>query len=154
VFVGVTTTEFSTMLRQAGAERAGIYFATGSALNANAGRVSFTYGLHGPSTAVDTACSSSLVALHLACQSLRAGECDLAISGGVNALLSPETMYLLVTLGLLGSGGGCKTFDASADGFVRAEGCGMVALRRLEDARAFGDPIFAIIRGSASNSDG
>ena len=110
--------------------------------------------LHGPSIAVDTACSSSLVALHLACQGLRLGECDLALAGGVNLILTPELNINFSKARMMARDGRCKTFDAAADGYVRGEGGGMVVLRRLRDAHADGDRILAVVRGSAVNQDG
>ena len=104
--------------------------------------------------AVDTACSSSLVAVHLACQSLRSGESDLALAGGVNLLLLPGDDVALSRARMLSPDGRCKTFDAAADGYVRGEGCGMVVLRRLSDALGAGDEVLAVIRGSAVNQDG
>src|SRR4029434_5578766 len=104
------------------------------ALSVAAGRISYLLGLNGPSMAVDTACSSSLVAVHLAVQSLRAQECDIARSGGVNLMLSPMSTIAISELRMMAPDGHCKTFDASADGFVRSEGCGMVVLKRLSDA--------------------
>jgi acyl transferase domain-containing protein len=131
-----------------------VYSATGGALNAVPGRVAYTLGLQGPSMAIDTACSSSLVALHEACVSLRLGESDLALAGGVNVLLLPEAFVCFDAWGMMAPDGRCKTFDAAADGFVRGEGCGMVVLKRLSDAVADRDPILAVIRGSAVNQDG
>jgi acyl transferase domain-containing protein/acyl carrier protein len=119
-----------------------------------ANRLSYLLNLQGPSVAVDTACSSSLVAIHLACQSLRNRDSNLALAGGVNAILSPETTISLAKWGLMAPDGRCKTFDARANGFVRSEGCGVVVLKRLADALADGDPIWAVIRGSAVNQDG
>jgi 3-oxoacyl-(acyl-carrier-protein) synthase/SAM-dependent methyltransferase/acyl carrier protein len=130
------------------------YTATGNVFSVAAGRISYALGLVGPSVALDTACSGSLVALHLACQSLRAGECRMALAGGVNLILSPEVSVNLSKSRMLARDGRCKTFDAAADGYVRAEGCGMVVLKRLSDAEADGDRILAIIRGSAVNQDG
>lgn len=104
--------------------------------------------------AVDTACSSSLVSLHLACQSLRTGECDLALAGGVSLMLSPINDVALSQMQALSPDGRCKTFDASADGYGRGEGGGMVVLKRLGDAKAAGDEILAVIQGSAVNHDG
>src|SRR5690606_14985045 len=103
---------------------------------------------------VDTACSSSLTAIHLAVQSLRRGECRLALAGGVNTILSPTTSVTLSKARMMAADGRCKTFDARADGFVRGEGCGIVVLKRLADAEADGDSILAVIRGSAMNQDG
>src|SRR6201999_4192001 len=101
-----------------------------------------------------TACSSSLVAVHLACQSLRTGESALALAGGVNVVLLPDAMILFSKWGMLAPDGACKTFDARADGFVRAEGCAVIAIKRLADALRDGNPVLAVIRGSAVNSDG
>ena len=111
-------------------------------------------GLNGPAMAVDTACSSSLVAVHLACQSLRGRECDFALAGGVNVLLTPEPFICLAKWGMMAPDGRCKTFDERADGFVRGEGCGMIVLKRLSDALTAGDRVLALIRGTAVNQDG
>lgn len=119
-----------------------------------AGRISYLFGFHGPALHLDTACSSSLVAVHLACHSLRSRESDVAFAGGVNLMLSPEMSIALSELQALSPSGRCRTFDAAADGYVRGEGCGVVALMRLSDARAQGRPIRAVIRGSAVNHDG
>jgi natural product biosynthesis luciferase-like monooxygenase protein len=119
-----------------------------------ANRLSYFLNLRGPSLAIDTACSSSLVAVHLACQSLRSGECNLALTGGVSLRLSPEESIALSLKGMLSPEGRCKTFDASANGFVRGEGCGIVVLKRLNDALKDRDNILAIIRGSAVNHNG
>ena len=154
VYVGITTTDYARHLDLGSAGGSDVYAATGNALNAAAGRIAFVLGLQGPCMAIDTACSSSLVAVHEACQALRAGECDLALAGGVNVMLSPVASILFSKWGMLAIDGRCKAFDAAADGFVRGEGCGMVALRRLSDAEANGDTILAVIRGSAVNSDG
>lgn len=154
VFVGITTSDYGQLTRAGGVEQMDVYSATGSALNAAAGRISFTLGLQGPCASVDTACSSSLVAVHLACQSLRAGDSNLALAGGVNVVLSPDAMVLFSKWGMMAPDGRCKTFDAAADGFVRSEGCAMIVLKRLPDALEAGDPILAVIRGTAVNSDG
>ncbi|MGH3580787.1 MAG: type I polyketide synthase, partial [Mycobacterium sp.] len=111
-------------------------------------------GLHGPAVTVDTACSSSLVAIHQACQALLLDECDLALAGGANVLLSPATMITFSQSRMLAADGKCKTFDASADGYVRGEGCGVIVIKRLQDALRDGDRIRAVIRGSAVNQDG
>jgi acyl transferase domain-containing protein/acyl carrier protein len=154
VFIGITASDYGELLRQDASTEPDVYVATGSVLNAAAGRVSFTFGFQGPSVAVDTACSSSLVALHLACQSLRNGETNLALAGGVNVILTPEAMVLFSRWGAMAPDGHCKTFDAAADGFVRSEGCAVIALKRLADALADRSPILAVIRSSAVNSDG
>jgi len=130
------------------------YIATGSAGSFLCGRLSYQLGLQGPSLAVDTACSSSLVALHAACQSLMLGQCDRAIVGGVNYMASPKTFVLTCKLRALSPHGYSHAFDASADGYVRGEGCGVVTLRRLADAQRDGDPILAVIRGSAVGHNG
>jgi acyl transferase domain-containing protein len=130
------------------------YCGTGIALNVAAGRISYTFGLQGPNMPVDTACSSSLVAPHLAIQCLRTRQCDLAIAGGVNLLIAPELTVYFCKLRALSRNGRCKTFDASADGYVRGEGCGLIVLKRLSDALADGDRVVAVLRGSAINHDG
>ena len=130
------------------------HYGTGNTGCIVANRVSYTLDLQGPSVAVDTACSSSLVALHLACRSLRAGDCDVAIAGGVNAILTPENHVYFSQARAMAADGRCKTFDSRADGFVRGEGAGAVVLKKLSRAIADGDRIYAIVRGSAVNQDG
>nr|MDT0659519.1 polyketide synthase [Micromonospora sp. DSM 115978] len=130
------------------------YLAVGSAWNFAANRVSYTLGLQGPSLVVDTACSASLVAVHLACQALRTQETDTAIAGGANLILSPDAMIALSKGRMLSPTGRCHTFDQHADGYVRGEGCGIIVLKRLTDAQAAEDQIWAVIRGSAVNQDG
>jgi acyl transferase domain-containing protein len=130
VFVGITTNDYVQLAKAAAREQLDVYSATGGALNAAAGRVAYTLGLQGPCMAIDTACSSSLVALHQACQSLRSGESTMALAGGVNLLLLPEAFICFERWGMMAADGRCKTFDAAADGFVRAEGCGMLVLKR------------------------
>ena len=155
VFTGATMSDYLRLLMdRLSSEELDAYLVSGNALNAIPGRVSFTLGLQGPSLAIDTACSSSLVAVDRACRSLRDGECRLAIAGGVNAVLVPETLLSLARWGMLAPDGRCKTFDASANGFVRAEGCGVLLLKRQSHALADGDRILALIRGSAVNQDG
>jgi acyl transferase domain-containing protein/acyl carrier protein len=153
VFVGLSTTDYAQLIHDSGAPP-DVYIATGNAHNAVAGRLSFLLGLQGPSMAIDTACSSSLVAVHLACQSLRNGECRVALAGGVNVLLSERPFRCFADWGMVAPDGRCKTFDAAANGFVRSEGCGMLVLKRLQDALADGDSVLAVIRGSAVNQDG
>ncbi len=130
------------------------YFGIGSAASIASGRLPYLLDLHGPALAIDTACSSSLVATHLACQSLRQNESQLALVGGVNMVLLPENMVNACKMQMLAPDGRCKTFDASADGFVMGEGCGFVVLKRLSEAEADHDTILAVIRGSAVNQDG
>ncbi|NCC49804.1 MAG: polyketide synthase [Spartobacteria bacterium] len=127
---------------------------TGNSNSVLAGRLSFHYGFTGPSWVVDTSCSSSLVALHQACQSLRAGECSMAIAGGVNLIMHPTRMVALCRARILSPDGRCKTFDAAADGYGRGEGCGVVVLKRLSDAQRAGDVIQAVVPGSAVNHNG
>ncbi|MDV3347374.1 SDR family NAD(P)-dependent oxidoreductase [Leptothoe sp. LEGE 181152] len=152
VFIGISTHDYTRLLEQAG--EVGPYFGTGNAFSTAAGRLSYSLGLTGPSVAIDTACSSSLVAVHNACQSLRLGECEQALAGGVNLILTAENSIALSEAQMLTPDGKCKTFDADANGYVRGEGCGVILLKRLSDALKDGDPIHAIIRGSAVNQDG
>ncbi|WP_102417082.1 type I polyketide synthase [Mycobacterium sp. 4858] len=154
IFVGVAANEYSHLLSRDSVESIEAHFITGNALNAIAGRVAFALGLEGPAVAVDTACSSSLVAVHQACQALHSGDCDLALAGGVNVLLSPASIVAASRARMLSPDGRCKTFDAAADGYVRSEGCGILVLKRLSDAQRSGDRICAVIRGSAVNQDG
>ncbi|MBE9216664.1 SDR family NAD(P)-dependent oxidoreductase [Plectonema cf. radiosum LEGE 06105] len=154
VFVGISSNDYSQQLLTREVTEIDAYLATGNSHSTAAGRLSYTLGLTGPSIAVDTACSSSLVAVHLACQSLRNQECDTALVGGVNRLISPEFSINFSKARMLAADGRCKTFDAAADGFVRAEGCGIIILKRLADAVTDKNPILALIRGSAVNQDG
>ncbi|NUQ65793.1 MAG: acyltransferase domain-containing protein, partial [Pirellulales bacterium] len=153
VFVGISTNDY----RQAFAARTSEvdpYWSTGNAGSIAANRLSYFFDLRGPSIAIDTACSSSLVAVHLAAGSLRNGECDVALAGGVNAILTPDISFSFAKGGGLAPDGRCKAFDSRADGIVRSEGVGIVVLKRLSDAMADGDSIYAVIRGSAVNQDG
>lgn len=127
---------------------------TGSLHSVLVNRLSYLLDLRGPSVSVDTACSSSLVAIHLACQSLRHGECDVALAGGVSLMVTDAAMITLSKVGFMAPDGRCKTFDASANGFGRGEGCSVIILKRLADAMADGDRVLAVIRGSAVNQDG
>src|SRR5271165_607256 len=154
VFVGITASEYARLATESDSGNLDVYAMTGGALSVAAGRLSYVFGLNGPTMAVDTACSSSLVAVHLACQSLRARECELALAGGVNLLLAPQAFVGLSKWGMMAPDGRCKTFDARADGFVRVEGCGIIALKRLSDARIAGDRVLALICGTAVNHDG
>jgi acyl transferase domain-containing protein/D-arabinose 1-dehydrogenase-like Zn-dependent alcohol dehydrogenase/acyl carrier protein len=154
IFVGVGANEYAHLLSSESVDKLEPYFITGNALNAISGRVAFVLGLEGPAVAVDTACSSALVAVHQACQALHSGDCDLALAGGVNVLLSPVTVIAASRARMLSPVGRCKTFDASADGYVRSEGCGILVLKRLSDAVRDGDRVCAVIPSSAVNQDG
>jgi acyl transferase domain-containing protein/NADPH:quinone reductase-like Zn-dependent oxidoreductase/acyl carrier protein len=127
---------------------------TGTLHSVLANRLSYLLDLRGPSLSIDTACSASLVAVHLACQSLRMGESDIAITGGVSLMIAPELLVSMSKVGFMAPDGRCKAFDAAADGFARGEGCSVVVLKRLSDAIADRDRILAVIRGSAVNQDG
>nr|VFJ72080.1 MAG: Acyl transferase domain-containing protein [Candidatus Kentron sp. FW] len=154
IFVGVSESEYGMMVFSGRPEDFTAYMGTGAGVCFTAGRLSYVLGLQGPTLALDTACSSSLVSLHLACQSLRSAECKLALAGGVYLNLSPEGTVLLSRLQALSPGGRCKTFDASADGYARGEGCGIVVLKRLSDAISDKNNVLAVIRGSAIIHDG
>ncbi|MGA2217107.1 MAG: beta-ketoacyl synthase N-terminal-like domain-containing protein, partial [Terracidiphilus sp.] len=156
VFVGImNNNDFVSVKRTAtDPSRLDAHDSTGQATSAAAGRLSYALGFQGPSMAVDTACSSSLVAIHLACQSLRSGECRIAVAGGVNVIIAPEITISFCKTRMLSPTGRCRTFDARADGYVRGEGCGMIVLKRLSDAIGDKDNILAIVRGSAVNQDG
>jgi acyl transferase domain-containing protein/surfactin synthase thioesterase subunit/acyl carrier protein len=155
VFVGISGNDYQQVLKGSGSVAdIDAYLGTGNAFSIAANRLSYFFDFRGPSLAIDTACSSSLVAVHLACQSLRSGESDLALAGGVNLLLRPEVTMIFSQARMMSPDGRCKTFDARADGYVRAEGCGIAVLKRLADAVRDGDRILATIRGSATNQDG
>jgi len=154
IFAGVSSNDYSQYLAGRAKNEIDAYLATGNAHSVIAGRLSYSLGFTGPSLVVDTACSSSLVAVHLACQSLRNQECEMAIAGGVNRILAPEFSINFSKAHMLSPNGRCKTFDASADGFARGEGCGAIVLKRLSDAVAQGDNILALVRGAAVNQDG
>ena len=127
------------------AEELSAYSLQGTALNAGAGRLAYFYGFSGPAVAIDSACSSSLVAIDRACRSLRDGESGLALAAGVNLIASAESFIISSQWGMLSPRGVCAAFDESADGFVRGEGCGVLLLKRLREARAAGDRIFGLI---------
>ncbi len=154
VFVGLTTYDYALACGKLPLEDIDPHIPFGNAMNFAAGRLSYFLGVHGPAVALDTACSSSLVTVHLACQSLRRRESDQALAAGVNLILSPENSIATSRWGMLAPDGRCKTFDASADGYVRSEGCGVVVLKRLGDAVRDGDRVLAVVRGSAVNQDG
>ena len=153
VFVGLSGFD-QALLTTRRPERLDAYFTSGNTLNMAAGRLSHVLGLTGPSMVVDTACSSSLVAVHLACQSLRLGECELALASGVSLMIAPEPTIGACKSQMLSPSRGCRVFDAAADGYVRGEGCGVVVLKPLPRALADGDRVLAVIRGSAVNQDG
>ena len=154
VFVGLCNSDYPQRRLQHQSEQIDAYFAQGASHAVAAGRISYFLGLRGPSIAIDTACSSSLVAIHQACQSLRLGETDLVLAGGVNLLFMPEVTMALSRAQMMAPDGRCKTFSAAANGFVRSDGCGIVTLKRLEDAQRDKDRIIAVIRGTATNQDG
>lgn len=155
VFIGISTSNYvHQRAASSNYESMDIYDVTGNTPSTAAGRISYAFDLIGPSMAIDTACSSSLVAVHLACNSLRNNESDLVIAGGVNVILRPNAHVIFSKMGALSLEGKCKTFDAGADGFVRSEGCGIVLLKRLNDAKRDGDNILGIIKGTAINQDG
>ncbi|MDG4666922.1 type I polyketide synthase [Mycobacterium sp. 236(2023)] len=153
VFVGACLGEYGVMAAKDLAE-VNAYSGTGGALSIIANRVSYYFDWRGPSVALDTACSSSLVAIHLACQSLRTGDSDVAVAGGVNVILSPAVTRSFDQAEAMSQSGRCHAFDARADGFVRGEGCGVAVLKRLSDAIRDGDRVLAVVRGSAVNQDG
>jgi len=153
VFIGICLSDYERLLFE-DASAVNSNSCTGTYRSVASGRVSYLLDLRGPSVSVDTACSSSLTAVHAACQSLRSGESDLALTGGVTLHLRPEHYVGLAKLGMLAPDGRCKAFDARADGFVPSEGCGLLVLKRLSDALADGDRTYAVIRGSAANQDG
>ena len=155
VFIGCSTDDYQMAINSLNAPgSANIYTGIGNSRSVLAGRISYVLGLQGPSIQLDTACSSSLVTLHLACQSLRSGESNLALAGGVNLILHPLNMVTRSRLRAVAADGRCKTFDATADGYGQGEGCGIIVLKRLSDAQAAGDKVLAMIRGSAVNHDG
>lgn len=155
VFVGLSNLEYGNLDGSpAGLLRSDAYSNTGAAMSLAANRISYSFDLHGPSFVVDTACSSALIAVHSACQSLWDGECTTALAGGVNALLRPHAWVGMSRLAMLSPDAQCKAFDASANGFVRSEGAGLVYLKPLAAAVRDRDRIYAVIRGTASNQDG
>ncbi|MBF0518245.1 MAG: amino acid adenylation domain-containing protein, partial [Nitrospirae bacterium] len=155
VFIGMVNNDYaSAHLRCGDLSKIDSYSITGIAASTAAGRISYAYGFEGPSVAIDTACSSSLVAIHMACQSLKTGESDMALAGGVHLNLTPEGFIGFCRIKILSPDGRCRSFDAKADGMSKGEGCGIVVLKRLSDALANGDRVIAVIKGSAINQDG
>jgi acyl transferase domain-containing protein/NADPH:quinone reductase-like Zn-dependent oxidoreductase/SAM-dependent methyltransferase/acyl carrier protein len=155
VFVGISHNDYQG-LQHTATDRVGIsaHTPTGSAHSIAANRISYCLNLTGPSIAMDTACSSALTAVHVACEHILDGRCKTAMAGGVTVMITPDGFIGFSQAGMLSPEGKCKAFDATANGFVRGEGAGMVLLKRLSDAIADGDPIHAVIMGSAVNSDG
>lgn len=154
VFVGVSSTDYVRLVSASAQQKSTICDNTGGSSSIIANRISYFLDIQGPSIVIDTACSSSLVAVHLACRSLSTWDCDIALVGGTNVLISPEPWGGFREAGILSQTGCCHAFDKSADGMVRGEGCGVIVLQRLSDARLEGRRILAILTGSAVNQDG
>lgn len=154
VFVGVSSTDYVRLVSASAQQKSTIWDNTGGSSSIIANRISYFLDIQGPPIVIDTACSSSLVAVHLACRSLSTWDCDIALVGGTNVLISPEPWGGFREAGMLSQTGCCHAFDKSADGMVRGEGCGVIVLQRLSDARLEGRRILAILTGSAVNQDG
>jgi acyl transferase domain-containing protein/acyl carrier protein len=154
VYVGASSIDYAFEMDQLAPAELDGHLASGVTFFPLSGRLSYFLGWHGPCMTVDTACASGLTAIHLAVKGLRSGECEIALAGGVNALHHPRTQVIFSAAGMLAEDGRCKTFDDAADGYARAEGCGMLVLKRLSDARRDGDTVLALIRGSAVGQDG
>ncbi|WP_454561930.1 type I polyketide synthase [Mycobacterium haemophilum] len=154
IFMGLSWRDYDRIAVRDRPENLDAYAGLGNTPSIAAGRLAHVLDVNGPVTLIDTACSSSLVAVHQAVRSLRARECQTAFAGGVNLVLSPFSTIFCCKIRALSPDGRCKTFDASADGYGRAEGCGVVLLKRLSDAQRDGDTVHAVIRGSAVNHDG
>lgn len=154
VFVGVSSTDYVRLVSASAQQKSTIWDNTGGSSSIIANRISYFLDIQGPSIVIDTACSSSLVAVHLACRSLSTWDCDIALVGGTNVLIPPEPWGGFREAGILSQTGCCHAFDKSADGMVRGEGCGVIVLQRLSDARLEGRRILAILTGSAVNQDG
>lgn len=154
VFVGVSSTDYVRLVSASAQQKSTIWDNTGGSSSIIANRISYFLDIQGPSIVIDTACSSSLVAVHLGCRSLSTWDCDIALVGGTNVLISPEPWGGFREAGILSQTGCCHAFDKSADGMVRGEGCGVIVLQRLSDARLEGRRILAILTGSAVNQDG
>ena len=150
VYVGLGVSEYRDLVVAGGLDDSYI----GNAPSVAIGRIAFALGLMGPAVPLDMTCASSLAAVHQAAAALRRGEVDLALTGGVHAVLSPPISKFMADFGMLAPSGRCRTFDANADGYVRGEGCGMVVMKRLSDAEADGDRIWGVVQGSAVNQNG
>ena len=150
VYAGIGSSEYRDIIAASGQDDSFL----GTAPSVAAGRIAFALGLEGPAMPVDMACASSLAAVHQASVALMRGEVDLALASGVNAILSQSFVRFHNEMGMLSKAGQCNAFDTAADGFVRSEGCGVVVLKRLSEAEAAGDRIWAIIKGSAINQNG
>ena len=154
IFIGITNSEYADLVKNYSPESVDAYFGTGNVNAMAAGRLAYFYDWRGPAISIDTACSSSLVAIHMACRSLLHHECNLAVAGGIHLLLDDKRFIAYRHAGMLSPTHRCKTFDDTADGYVRSEGGAVFVLKRLQDALNDGDPIQAVIRGSAINQDG
>ncbi|WP_132992773.1 polyketide synthase Pks13 [Gordonia zhaorongruii] len=157
VFMGTSTNDYqmlATLGLGEGASETAAYALTGTATSIIANRVSYFFDFHGPSMAIDTACSSSLVAVHEAVRSLRSGDSDVAVAGGVNMLITPAATLGFDQIGAMAPNGRIKAFSSDADGMIRSEGGGVFVLKRMSDARRDGDTVLAVVAGSAVNSDG
>ncbi len=157
VYGGISNSDYRMIIMEssdASEPAASLYSVSGTSYNTAIGRVAYALGFQGPAIAIDTACSSSLVAVHQAVTALQQSEADLALAGGVHTILSSRLLELRGNAGMLAPDGQCKTFDASANGYVRGEGCGILVLKRLGEAERDGDRIWGVIRGSALNQDG
>ncbi|QUI33663.1 SDR family oxidoreductase [Streptomyces alfalfae] len=154
VYIGASSIDYALELDSLPYEELDGLLASGITMFPLSGRLSYFLGWRGPSMSIDTACSSSLAALHVAVQGLRSGETDIALCGGVNALHHPRIPVMFSNAQMLSPDGRCKTFDESADGYARAEGCGIVVLKRLSDATRDGDTVLALVRGTAVGQDG
>ncbi|MDG4765029.1 type I polyketide synthase [Solwaraspora sp. WMMD406] len=154
VYLGISSMDYTIEVDRLDPTELTSHIAAGTAHSAMSGRLSYFLGWRGPCMSIDTACSSSLVALHVAVQGLRRRECDIALAGGVNAVHHPRNHVVFSQANMLAADGRCKTFDDKADGYSRSEGCGVIVLKRLSDAKRDGDTILALVRGSSVRQDG
>lgn len=154
VFIGASSHDYSCMVNNQKKLSGQAQSTTGSAHSILANRISYLLDIHGPSEPIDTACSSSLIAIHRAVENIRNGNCDMAIAGGVNAILTPDVTLSFSQTGMLSEDGRCKTFDQKANGYVRGEGVGIIILKGLKQAEIDGDQIYAVVRGTSENHGG